>query len=244
MNQRSRQFLFISNLILPAMLGFGATWLAAAPPAMACGNVAQGTAEAVDRSFSFKNGLRLGSQESMVLKTFGQPQERLGTGYRCGGLQVSFVYGAATVVVLDRTTPYVPGGQIRYVPPQDPQRLNANSGPSDHQPTEVSRVIVQLSTQNPELRLSSDIHVGDSLDQVIEVYGQPQSQSTQSGLTLINYQQGNEVLRFKLKADRIHTVELLLNNQDRLRNYAANRQHQLKAGNLTANSAAPKPAKP
>jgi hypothetical protein len=243
MNRRSHRLLLISHLFLPAMLGLGATWLAAPPPAMACGNVAPGPTEAVDRSFSFKNGLRLGTQESTVLKTFGQPQESFGTGHRCGDFQVSFVYGLETVVVLDRTAPYVPGGQIRYVPPQDSHRLNPDNQPLDRQPA-ASRVIVQLSTQNPALRLSSNIHVGDSLDQVIEVYGQPESQSSQSGLTLINYQQGNEVLRFKLKDDRIHTVELLLNNQDRLRNYAANRQRQAKAGNLTANNAPPKPAKP
>lgn len=244
MNLRSRRLLLMSHLFLPAMLGLGATCLVAAPPAMACGQVAPGTSEAVDRSFSFKNGLRLGTEESTVLKTFGQPQERFGTGHRCGDFQISFVYGLETVVVLDRTAPYVPGGQIRYVSPQDPLRQSPDNGPVDRQPIDASRVIVQLSTQNPALRLSSDIHVGDSLDQVIEVYGQPESQSSQSGLTLISYQQGNEVLRFKLKDDRIHTVELMLNNHDRLRNYAANRQRQAKAGNLTANSAAPQPAKP
>jgi hypothetical protein len=241
MNLRSRRLLLISHLCLPAMLGLGATWLAAAPPAMACGSVAPGTSEAVDRSFSFKNGLRLGAEESTVLKTFGQPQERFGTGHRCGDSQISFVYGLETVVVLDRTAPYVPGGKIRYVPPQDPQRLNPANEPLDHSAIATSRVIVQLSTQNPDLKLSSNIHVGDSLDQVIEVYGQPESQSRQSDLTLISYQQGNEVLRFKLKDDRIHTVELMLNNHDRLRNYAAQRQRQAKPGNLTANNASPKP---
>ena len=182
--KRSRRFLLIGNLLLPALLGCGAIgWTPT--PAQACGQAAPGAADTVDRSFSFKNGLRLGTQETQVIKAFGAPVERFGSGFRCG-FQVNLVYEAETVVVLDRTA------------------------------HAASRVIVQLSTQNPELQLSSNIHVGDRLDQVIEVYGQPQSQSSQPGVTIINYQQGNEVLRFRLKDDRIVSLDLLLNNHDRL----------------------------
>jgi hypothetical protein len=202
--KRSRRFLWIGQLCLPVLLGLGAIgWTPT--PAQACGQVAPGTADRVDRSFSFKNGLRLGTQESMVLKTFGQPTERFGSGYRCGDHQVSFVYAADTVVVLDRTSPMEPVNPVE---------------PSPHREA-ASRVIVQFSTQNPELSLSSNIHVGDRLEQVIAVYGQPHAQHSQNGLTIISYQQGNEVLRFQLKDERIESLDLLLNNDDRLRRYRA-----------------------
>ncbi len=187
--KRSRRCLLIGHLLLSALLGVGAIGFTPTP-AQACGDVAQGAVDTVDRSFSFKNGLRLGTQETQVIKAFGEPVERFGSGFRCG-FQVNLVYEADTVVVLDRTA------------------------------HAASRVIVQLSTQNPELQLSSNMHVGDRLDQVIEVYGQPQSQSSQSGLTSISYQQGNEVLRFRLKGDRIQSVDLILNDHDRLVSYRA-----------------------
>jgi hypothetical protein len=218
--QRSRRFLLIGHLLLPAMLGLGAMGLTPTAAA-ACGNVAQGTtAKAVDRSFSFKNGLRLGTQEATVLKTFGQPQERFGMGHRCGDFQVSFVYAADTVVVLDRTAIDPPAGRIRYMPPHSQPQLDRDR--PDQSPTgDTSRVIVQFSTQNPQLPMSSGIQVGDRLDRVIEVYGQPQSQYSQSGLTIISYKQGNEVLRFRLKDEQIESVDLMLNNHDRLASYRA-----------------------
>jgi hypothetical protein len=215
--KRSRRCLLIGNLLLPALLGLGAIgWTPT--PAQACGQAAPGAADTVDRSFSFKNGLRLGAPESTVLSTFGQPSERFGSGHRCGDAQVSFVYAADTVVVLDRTAREASVGQIRYMPPHSQPQLEP-AAPSPHRAT--SRVIVQLSTQNPELQLSSNIHVGDRLDQVIEVYGQPQSQSSQPGVTIISYKQGNEVLRFRLKDDRIESLDLILNNHDRLVSYRA-----------------------
>jgi hypothetical protein len=222
--KQSRRFLLIGNLLLPTLLGLGAIgWTPT--PAHACGNVAQGAAEgaaeaAVARSFSFKNGLRLGTQEAMVLKTFGPPTEQLNAGVRCHKPQVSFVYPTDTVVVLDRTAINPPVGRIRYMPPHSQPQLDRDP-PGQSPDTSSTRVIVQFSTQNPELRLSSGIHVGDRLDQVIKVYGQPQSQYSQPGLTIISYQQGNEVLRFRLKDDRIESLDLMLNNHDRLVSYRA-----------------------
>jgi hypothetical protein len=200
MHQRSRRFLLMGHLMLPA-LAFGMTWLSAAAPASACGRVYGNPSAAAAAPFGFQNGLRLGSPEAELLKTLGEPQAHQGAGVRCPSQRDRLVYDAQTIVVIDAAEPT--GGSIHYQPHRLPHPIATQSPKPD-------RIIVRFTTQNPKYILSQNIRVGDRLDQLITAYGQPQTQSQQQGFTVLRYAHDREILQVKLKDDRIDTVELML----------------------------------
>jgi hypothetical protein len=205
MHQRSRRFLLMGHLILPAMLGFGATWLNAAAPASACGDIYANPPQVLP-PFAFQNGVRLGLNEADTLKILGQPQERQGPGTRCGSPRERLSYQDKTLLVLDRAIDEAPGGTIRYIPHTAHQTIQ----PHRTAIARSERVIVRLATHDPELIFSQGIRVGDRVEPLIKAYGEPQSQSNDAEFTTLRYQQHNEILLVTVKQDQITTIELML----------------------------------
>jgi hypothetical protein len=215
MNLRSRRLLLIGHLLLPVILGWGIIGLNPTL-AQACGDIYPNPPRQVVPPFGFQNGVRLGLNEANTLKILGKPQERQGSGLRCGSPRERLNYQFKTLLVLDLAEDRVEssGGTIRYIPSSAVQAQRRNAVPIGTQtgPIEAKRerVIVRFATQDPELVFSQDIRVGDQAAKLLKVYGEPQSQSDAAGLTTLRYQQNKEILLVTLKQDRITTIELML----------------------------------
>jgi hypothetical protein len=215
MNLRSRRLLLIGQRFLPAILSWGMIGLNPTP-AQACGDIYPNPPRQVVPPFGFQNGVRLGLNEADTLKILGKPQERQGSGLRCGSPRERLNYQFKTLLVLDLAEDVVesPGGTIRYNPPIAVQAQRRNAGLIGTQTATIGakreRVIVRFATQDPELVFSQDIHVGDQAAKLLKAYGEPQSQSDAVGLTTLRYQQHKEILLVTLEQDRITTIELML----------------------------------
>jgi hypothetical protein len=218
MHPRSRHFFVIGQLILPAILGFGATWGTATAPAVACGDTYAKLATAELPPFGFQNGVHLGLNEADTLKILGTPQQRQGSGTRCGSSRQRLSYAGKTLLILDAAidNPEPPGGKIRYIPPTARKLpLPSPAAKPQGKSPQSERVIVRFATQNPELVFSQGIRVGDRAEKLLNAYGQPQSQSETATSTTLRYQQGKEILWIELQQDRIATIELLLQPPNR-----------------------------
>jgi hypothetical protein len=221
--KRSRRFLLIGNLLLPALLGLGAIGLNPTP-AQACGDIYANPPRQVLPPFGFQNGVRLGLNEADTLKILGEPQDRQGPGTRCGSPRQRLSYPSKTLLVLDLAQDVMesPGGEVRYIPPTAAQAqrrnavlIGAKSAPLAQPPgtgiaVKRERVIVRFATQDPELVFSQDIRVGDRAEKLLQAYGEPQNQSTVAGFTTLRYQQHKEILFVTLEQDRITRIELML----------------------------------
>ncbi|MBE9029465.1 hypothetical protein IQ266_06770 [filamentous cyanobacterium LEGE 11480] len=230
MGKRSQRLFITTSLLLTSLVG-GITVLLQPTDAMACSVSAQSPIAKTNTTFSFKNGLHLGSHEADLIKRLGNPQSRKKMAVRCPSHRVNLQYDRDTLVVLDSLNQRPATSNLRWRPAvssirrqfsdrlasDDPivqNRTFARNAQSKRsavsQTSTADLVIVRFVTQNPQWALSHDIRVGDQLTKVLKAYGQPQFKTVRKHRKILSYQQGNESLRLRFTNDRVDTVELKL----------------------------------